>query len=143
MGSAFKRMRLRLGVPMSVVLGMFGSAVLTPANAQLRPLEPMDWKAFDEELGSAFVGVAGFRGQPASLLGSEGRLIELGWMGAAVRSGRIVLSFQGTAYRLFDPSESFSQPQPNRGAPKGAPRPDTRAFRFGPPGRRTTGTRTW
>ena len=143
MGSASKHMRLLLGVPMSAVLGMLGSAVLTPADAQLRPLDPMDWEAFDEELGSAFIGVAGFRGQPASLLGSEGRLIELGWMGAAVRSGRIVLSFQGTAYRLFDPSESFAEPLPNVEGQNVARRKDTGDFRLATAMRLTSGAGSW
>ncbi len=87
-----------------------GCALPDATEAQLRPIESMDWLLFEDEIGRGFVGVAGFSGQPLSLVGTEGRLVELGLLGASVRSGRIVLSLRGSAYRVFDASKSFAEP---------------------------------
>src|SRR5690606_22084698 len=50
-----------------------------PLAAQLRPLEPLDWRALEpgRVAGLAF-GAAAYRDQRASLAGTQGRLLEVG-----------------------------------------------------------------
>lgn len=83
-----------------------------PAPGQLRPLSPVDWHSVDARHGSAYLGMSAFTGQPASLIGQEGRLIQLGMLGASYRSGRVMLSLDGSVLRLFVPSERFAEPSP-------------------------------
>lgn len=135
------RGRHALSVAALVAAGLF----LLPASgtAQLRPLEAMDWIAFEAEVGSAFVGVAGFRDHPASLLGSEGRLLELGLVGASFRSGRIVLAFQGSVVRVFEPFETFAEPLPQVEADDGARRSDSGDYRVSTSVRLTSLNSPW
>ncbi len=79
------------------------------AQAQLRPLEPLDpdfW--FDAGNLRARVHVAWLDDQRASLAGARGRLIELGDVGLFVRTGRIVLEFAGTPQRWFTEESRFA-----------------------------------
>ncbi len=124
----------------SVVFGSAGPGLLA---AQLRPLEALDWISFDSNVGSAFLGVAGFQHQPASLLGSEGRLVELGLLGVSFRSGRIVLSFQGSVYRIFDAAKSFAEPLPMVEGQPFARRTDSGDYRLATAVRLTSGLGSW
>jgi len=73
-----------------------------PLAAQLRPLDPFEWDAFDSRepirLG---LGVAVYEGQRASLAGVRGRLWELGLVRASWRTGRVLIEASGTALRVF------------------------------------------
>lgn len=78
-------------------------ALATPAAAQLRPLEPLDWEVFQPARGGlARVGVGVLGGQRASLAGTEGRLLELGDFSLVARTGRVVVELGGTAARRLD-----------------------------------------
>ena len=72
------------------------------AGAQLRPLEPVEWRAFDGP-GTAHValGAGVLTDQRASLAGTQGTLQEIGNWLLTYRSGRIALEFSGTAVRRF------------------------------------------
>lgn len=127
-------------VALVVTAGLF---VPQTAAAQLRPLEPMDWISFEADVGSAFIGVAGFRDHPASLLGSEGRLLELGLVGASFRSGRIVLAFHGSVVRVFKPFESFADPLPQVVPDDGTRRSDSGDYRVSTSVRLTSLNSPW
>jgi surfeit locus 1 family protein len=90
-----------------------------PAGAQLRPVEPLEWRVFDEHVwlvGSA--GASLLLDQPATLAGTRGRLLEAGNYALVFRSGSMALSFSGTAlWRLTD--EAVER------APVGAARPSS------------------
>ena len=60
---------------------------------------------------SARTGVSGFWGQRATLLGTEGRLVEVGTFRASWRSGRIVLEAAGVPQRFFREEERYADPQ--------------------------------
>jgi hypothetical protein len=84
-----------------------------PAHAQLRPLDPAEWRAFTEapavlvEVGAGF-----FDGQRASLAGTEGSLVEAGNFRAVWRTGRVVLEASGTVRRVFEDEERFAEADP-------------------------------
>lgn len=73
-------------------------------DAQLRPVDPLEWRIFDRQ---AWL-VAGAGGgvlweQPAPLAGTRGRLLELGRWSLAFRSARIAVELGGTAlWRLAE-----------------------------------------
>jgi surfeit locus 1 family protein len=75
-----------------------------PAAAQLRPLEPLDWRIFNENVvavGGAGGGV--LRDQPAPLAGTRGTLLEIGNWSLSYRSARIAVEVGGTAlWRLAE-----------------------------------------
>lgn len=82
-----------------------------PLHAQLRPLDPLEWRALSSQ-GAAYVGVGLgiLQGQRASLAGTRGSLLELGnWM-IAYHTGRIGIEFTGTAVRRFEDEERFTAP---------------------------------
>ncbi len=84
------------------------------ADAQLRPLEPIPWRAFTERQPfSAQVGAAFLHEQRASLAGTSGDLWEVGTFSLAWRTGRVVLEAAGTAQRFFRERERFSEPHPD------------------------------
>jgi hypothetical protein len=68
-------------------------AATAPASAQLRPLEPFEWRMFEGgRTVSAQVGGGWLRDQRASLAGTEGTLLEAGNWRAFWRMGRVVLN---------------------------------------------------
>ncbi len=82
-----------------------------PLQAQLRPLEPLPWHAFDP--GTRIVvasGVGVLIGQRASLAGTEGTLRELGNLSGAWRSGRVALEAAATVRRTFEDRSRFAEP---------------------------------
>jgi hypothetical protein len=94
----------------AVLLALFAAA---PAGAQLRPLEPLEWRTFDERPSvSAQIGGGWLRGQRASLAGTEGTLIEAGNWRAFWRTGRVVLEAGGTVQRFFDEERRFAAAEP-------------------------------
>jgi surfeit locus 1 family protein len=100
--------------PLLAVLLLAGAA---PASAQLRPLDPAEWRVFDDGVRLvAEAGTALLRDQRASLAGTSGTLIEAGNYALTFRSARMAISLSGTAVlRLLD-EEVYA-------APHGAARP--------------------
>lgn len=84
------------------------------APAQLRPLEPLEWRMFDGRPAvSAQVGGGWLAGQRASLAGTEGTLIEAGNWRAFWRTGRVVLEAGGTVQRFLEEDRRFADPHPD------------------------------
>jgi hypothetical protein len=84
----------------------------SPARAQLRPLDPMDWKALDEE-DRAFevsVGTGLYFDQRASLAGTRGRLLEIGSYRGTWLAGQIAVELAGTAVRVFEDHRRIADP---------------------------------
>jgi len=117
--------RLTLGQTLTLsFVAMLASA--PAAAAQLRPLSPVDWEAFDgAKTVHAGIGAGLFGGQRAALAGTDGRLLELGNYRAAIRSGRIVLEISGTAVRHFHDREVLEPPVEDTRPPNDGPRLDT------------------
>ncbi len=69
-----------------------------PTHAQLRPLDPAPWRAFDNSNFMVEAGVGVIAGQHATLAGTRGRLDELGLYGITWRTGRVALKASGVAF---------------------------------------------
>lgn len=100
-----------------VAVSAFATAVLAvlvlpaPTQAQLRPLDPLEWRLFDAD-GPARVelGAGVLDGQRASLAGVRGRLWEVGVVHISWRTGRVLLEASGTALRFFEDEVSLDAP---------------------------------
>ena len=100
------------------------------ARAQLRPLEPFEWRIFDAGWQvSAQVGAGWLPGQRASLAGTEGTLVEAGNFRAFWRTGRVVLEAGGTVQRLFDEESRFAPSEPDVDADEDGKRRDAGDYR--------------
>lgn len=87
----------------------FGS--VTRAEAQLRPLDPTDFRAFDSSARlRVYAGAGVYFSQHASLAGVRGRLIELGDMRVSWRSGRMLVEVAGTLQRFLREDTIVSAP---------------------------------
>lgn len=98
------------------VAAILAAFTLAPACAfaQLRPLEPMQWRLFEGNASIAGeLGVARLFDQRASLAGTTGDLWEAGNFLVAWRTGRVVLEAGGTAQRYFRETASFDTPYPD------------------------------
>lgn len=82
----------------------------TPLHAQLRPLDPIDYRAFDDASVQADAGVAYYTHQHAALAGTRGPLWELGNFHVHIRTGRMVMELGGTVQRLFHDDEIIDPP---------------------------------
>jgi surfeit locus 1 family protein len=99
--------------PPAAVAALLLLGMAAPGRAQLRPLEPLEWRIFDAGVVLvADVGGGILWDQPATLAGSSGRLLEIGTYNLALRSSRIAIELRGTALwhlredrRLRDPVE--------------------------------------
>lgn len=109
-----------------VVLAVAASA----GGAQLRPLEPVPWRAFDEEGVDLEVGVGVYDDQEASLAGLRGRLVELGWFRASWGLGRVALELTGTALLWFEETTSFAPPLEGVRGADGGSRTDAGDYRI-------------
>lgn len=79
------------------------------ADAQLRPVRPLEWTVFDPGYHAAFrVGASLLQHQRASLAGTQGRLLEIGDFSAVIRTGRVALELSGTAARIFEDQSRWS-----------------------------------
>jgi hypothetical protein len=86
----------------------------SPAAAQLRPLEPFEWRMFEDGREvSVQVGGGWLRDQRASLAGTEGTLWEAGNFRAFWRTGRVVLEAGGTVHRRLEEDGLFALPEPD------------------------------
>jgi surfeit locus 1 family protein len=110
---------------LAVALALGAAAPAAPAGAQLRPLDPLDWRVLDPGvLLTAEVGAGVLWQQQASLAGTRGRLLEAGTWALALRSGRVAISVGGTAvWRLAD-EETLRPPTPPAQPGNGRPRQD-------------------
>lgn len=95
------------------LFAMLALAMPGEASAQLRPLDPAEWRAFGEG-PQVWVEAGGgaFSGQRASLAGTEGSLVEAGNFRAVWRTGRVVLEAAGTVRRFFEDEERFAAADP-------------------------------
>lgn len=93
---------------------LLGLALLaSPAGAQLRPLDPFDWRAFDRPRGIVVeLGASHLGDQRASLAGTEGTLVEAGNFRGFLRLGTVVLEAGGTVQRFFDDERRFAPADP-------------------------------
>lgn len=106
----------RLSVACAALLAMSRPC---PSSAQVRPLDPVEWRAFDA--GALVIGRVGggvFAGQRASIGGVRGRLLEtpaavLSWTGGPPgRPGRLVMRAIFHPLRLLRVQSVFAQPLP-------------------------------
>ncbi len=103
-----------------------------PSTAQLRPLEPFDYRVFQSGATLvADIGVGFHNDQLASLAGVRGDLTEYGNFHAAWRSGPIAIEIGGTAYRVFRNESVFAPPFGDARAPDGDARTDAGDIRVG------------
>ena len=83
----------------------------SPASAQLRPLEPIEWRLFTGSANvAAELGTSRLEDQRASLAGESGLLWEIANFAAAWKTGRVVLEAAGTGQRIFKARERFEEP---------------------------------
>jgi hypothetical protein len=116
-------------VGLALLLSVAGSVL--PLHAQLRPLEPVDWKLLREPgTLSVRIGVGVHHRQKASLAGLEGRLIEAGEIRAGWLSGRVMIEAGGTVRRLFDGYTRFAEPTGGAEPPAGERVSDRGAWRI-------------
>ena len=95
------------------------------AHAQLRPLEPIAWRALEGGADArAALGLGLLHDQRASLAGTRGTLLEIGNWLLTFRSGRFALEFAGTALRRFEDDEILAQPFVRSDPPDGDARVD-------------------
>jgi hypothetical protein len=88
--------------------------VASPAAGQLRPLDPFEWRVYDEAHAvAAELGGSILFDQRAALAGTEGRLMEAGNFRAFWRTGRVVLEAGGTLQRFFRDEARFGPPHPH------------------------------
>src|SRR3990170_7453624 len=119
---------MRCGLlPVVGVIITFTPSVLA---AQLRPLEPFEWRMFDAgRTVAAEVGAGWLPEQRASLAGTEGTLVEAGNFRAFWRTGRVVLEAGGTVQRLFDEESRFAPAEPDVDADEDGERRDAGDYR--------------
>jgi hypothetical protein len=99
-------------------------------DAQLRPLEPFEWRMFDAgRTVSAQVGAGWLGDQRASLAGTEGTLVEAGNFRAFWRTGRVVLEAGGTVQRVLDEESRFAPAEPEVEADDDGTRRDAGDYR--------------
>jgi hypothetical protein len=114
---------VRLARIVSCIFLLLATAV--PCMAQLRPLEPLHWRALEEGAAArAGIGIGVLGGQRASLAGTRGTLLELGNWFLTYRSGRFAFEFAGTAVRHFDDDDVLDPPYGRAAAPDGEARVD-------------------
>lgn len=103
---------VRMAPPLPLLLAVAALALGTaPGAAQLRPLDPFEWRVLEEEidvLGS--FGSAATFDQRVPLAGSRGNLLELGSYRLLWRSGRIGLDLSGTAFWRYAERDSLEAP---------------------------------
>jgi hypothetical protein len=105
--------RFRRLLPAPALLAAALSLGASEAAAQLRPLEPVEWRVFQPgRTLLAEVGGSYLRGQRASLAGTQGDLVEAGSFRVAWRSGRVALEGAGTLQRFFRDRSRFATADP-------------------------------
>lgn len=127
----FARMK---GLVTATIAALLLPLTVTSAAAQLRPLEPFEWRALDRAARASAihveVGGALLTGQRAALAGTEGRLIEAGNFRILWRTGPVVLEAGGTVQRFFRDDVRFAPPSPEVDAGHTGSRADPGDYRF-------------
>lgn len=127
-----------------IVLAVAVTIAAGPLGAQLRPLEPVQWRLLETgETFAAELGFSRFSGQRASLAGTRGDLWELGNFGVAWRTGRVVLAAEGTAQRRFRERSRFAAPYPDVDAADDGRRHDSGDYRVSTTVRLTAERNPW
>lgn len=101
----------------AIVLIVASLSAAGSANAQLRPLDPVDFRSFSGDPLRVQFGMGVYFDQHASLAGTQGRLWELGDVHTWIRTGRIVVEFSGILQRRFDDQAVVSEPHGGALAP--------------------------
>ena len=105
------RPRRRLGLILAVVLATGSGA--RPLAGQLRPLDPMDWHAFDPGVVVlADIGGDVLTGQRASAAGMRGRVLEAPAAHVSWTTGRVALRAIVHPWRYFWGDTAFATPLP-------------------------------
>lgn len=109
---------------------MICAATFAPRlQAQLRPIEPIEWDAYTP--GTVVIARAGAGvhwDMRAALAGTEGRLLELGNFTAVWTTGRVVLEASGTLQRRFTDQATFAPAAEGTRVPSGDTRVDAGAY---------------
>lgn len=113
----------------AVLAAVLSLAVAAHAHAQLRPLDPTDFRALNGERIRVYAGAGVFFSQHASLVGARGRLVELGDVRASWRTGRIVVEVAGTVQRFFREDTLVSEPAEGVMLPQEGSRRDAGDYR--------------
>jgi surfeit locus 1 family protein len=114
-------------VPLLTALAgtLAGAAGAQPVEAQLRPLDPLEWRVFDEHTWLVVgAGSNMLWDQPATLAGTRGRLLEAGSYDVTLRSSRMAISVGGVAVWRFIDEDVERQPVHPARAANGRPRQD-------------------
>lgn len=89
-------------------------AASRPADAQLRPLEPIPWRVLEQGTTvTAELGASRYYDQRASLAGTSGTLTELGNFSLAWHTGRVALEAAGTGQRSLNEKSRFADAYPD------------------------------
>lgn len=89
-------------------------ALSRPVAAQLRPLEPIPWRAVEQGTTlTAELGASRLYDQRASLAGTEGTLTELANFSLAWHTGRVTLEAAGTGQRILNEKSRFADAYPD------------------------------
>lgn len=102
---------------LGILLGGLAGGAPRAGNAQLRPLDPIEFAAFADNPIRFELGAGVYGDQRASLAGTEGQLWELGNFHLTIRTGRTVLEFGGTVQRLFSEDTVWAAPYGDAVAP--------------------------
>lgn len=120
----FRGRSARRRTPVAAVLAVLAlSAWPRPLQAQLRPVDPLDWRVYEPgTLAVASVGAGALWGQTAALAGTRGRLLEIGNYTAVLRFGRVAVELAGTALWRLSDEVVLESPVDGVRPPDGAPR---------------------
>ncbi|HEV2150209.1 MAG TPA: hypothetical protein VGR37_22615 [Longimicrobiaceae bacterium] len=119
-------------LPRALSLALLLLAAASAAEAQLRPLDPTEWRVWEDgRTVVAGVGGGAFDDQRASLAGVEGRLLEAGNFSLVLRSGRVALEAGGTVQRFFRDERTFAAPHGDARPDDDGRRHDSGDFRIG------------
>jgi hypothetical protein len=114
-----------------VLLAVLTLSIVPAARAQLRPLDPFDWRVLEGEGTVVAEAGGGWLGdQRASLAGTEGTLWEAGNFRAFWRAGRVVIEAGGTVRRIFREDGRFAPAEPFVTADEDGKRGDSGDYRI-------------
>jgi hypothetical protein len=125
------------------VLALVLAVFCAPAclRAQLRPLEPLDWRTHESDARVLVRGGIGVHADiRAAVAGTEGKLLELGNFSAVWTTGRVALEAAGTVQRRFWDRIVFADPLPGTRATNRRPRIDAGDYRVSTSVRLTNAT---
>lgn len=97
---------------------------VSPLQAQLRPLEPMNWAALENPGATVELGASVLDGQYAPLAGTRGRLWELGTVELTWSVGRASVTAAGSTRLIFHDRTVVAPPTGDARPPDGSVRRD-------------------